>query len=65
MEEETKPRIGQMLRGQAWIELHGEFTPAQLRALADEIERQCKGLERKDDNQERHNSQLGSISEDN
>lgn len=49
--EENKPRTGQILRGQAWIELRGEFTPAQLRSLADEIEKKCKGLERKDDNQ--------------
>ena len=51
-----KPRIGTMFRGQAWVELHGEFMPAQLRALADEIERKCKGLERKNDNTERHNN---------
>lgn len=52
--EENKLRTGQMLRGQAWVELHGEFTSAQLRSLADEIEKKCKGLERKDDNQKRH-----------
>ena len=56
MDKKIKSRIGQMLRGQAWVELHGEFMPAQLRALADEIEKKCKGLERKNDNQERHNS---------
>jgi hypothetical protein len=55
MEEEVKPKIGLILRGQAWVELHGEFTPAQLRDLAGEIERKCKGLERKNDNSERHN----------
>ena len=60
----NKPKVGQILRGQAWVELHGEFMPAQLRALADEIERKCKGLERHD-NTERHNNQLGSISKDN
>lgn len=53
-EEEKKPRVGQMFRGQAWVELHGEFMSAQLRALADEIEKNCKGLERRDDNQGRH-----------
>lgn len=51
MEEAKKAKIGQMLRGQAWVELHGNFMPAQLRALADEIEKNCKGLERKGDNQ--------------
>lgn len=55
MEEEKKPRIGLTFRGQAWVELHGEFTPTQLKALADEIEKNCKGLERKDDNQKRPN----------
>ena len=54
MEEQKQPRIGLMLRGQAWVELHGEFTSAQLRALADEIEKNCRGLERKNDSQERH-----------
>ena len=48
---EEKSRIGSMLRGQAWVEVHGDFTPAQLRELADEIEKKCKGLERKDGNQ--------------
>jgi hypothetical protein len=61
---ENKPRIGLMLRGQAWVELHGEFMPAQLRALADEIEKKCKGLERHD-NSAGHNNQLGNVSEDN
>lgn len=55
MEDEKKPRIGLMLRGQAWVELHGEFMPAQLRSLADEIEKNCKGLERNNGNTERHN----------
>ena len=50
---EHKPKTGQLLRGQAWVELHGEFTSAQLRALADEIERNCVGLERKDVNSAR------------
>lgn len=46
---EDKPnKIGELLRGQAWIELHGEFTPAQLRELAGEIEKKCEGLEKKD-----------------
>lgn len=55
MEEEKKPRIGLTFRGQAWVELHGEFTPAQLKALADEIEKNCKGLEKKGVNSGRHN----------
>ena len=63
--EENKSKVGQMLRGQAWVELHGEFTPAQLRALADEIEKNCKGLERKDANKARFDHKLGSIPSDN
>jgi hypothetical protein len=38
-------RIGQVLRGQGWVELHGEFTAGELRSLADLIEAECKGLE--------------------
>ena len=48
MDEERKPKIGLMLRGQAWVELHGEFTSAQLYDLAKEIKKNCKGLEKKD-----------------
>ena len=47
MEEERKPKIGLILKGQAWVELHGEFTSAQLHSLAEEIEKNCKGLEKK------------------
>ena len=63
--EETKPRIGQLLRGQAWVELHGEFMPAQLRALAGEIEKNCKGLEKGNDNTKRPDNKLEFISSDN
>lgn len=63
--EENKPRIGQILRGQAWVELHGEFIPAQLRALANEIEENCKGLENKNVNKARLNDRVDSISSDN
>ena len=54
VEEKNKTELVPLLRGQAWVELHGEFYPAQLRALADQIEKNCKGLE-KHDNTERHN----------
>ena len=54
-EEKNKPEIVPLLRGQAWVELHGEFYPAQLRAIADQIEKNCKGLE-KHDSKELHNS---------
>lgn len=42
---EDKPKIGEMLRGQGWIELHGTFTLADLRTLIEQIEYNCKGLE--------------------
>lgn len=45
-EEENKARIGQMLRGQAWVELHGTFTATQLQSLAKELEKNCQGLEK-------------------
>jgi len=48
--EEKKPRVGSMLRGQAWVELQGEFTYAQLYSLAKEIEKNCEGLEKKNGN---------------
>ena len=59
-EEKNKPEIVPLLRGQAWVELHGEFYPAQLRAIADQIEENCKGLE-KNDNQNRPDSELDSV----
>lgn len=40
-------RIGPMLRGQYWVELHGQFTISQLRELIRKLEEGCKGLEPK------------------
>ena len=40
--------VGQMLRGQAWVELHGIFTAKQLHSIAEEMEKKCRGLEKKD-----------------
>ena len=59
--EENKIELVPLLRGQAWVELHGEFYPAQLRAIADQIEKNCKGLG-KNDNQKRPDSELDSVS---
>lgn len=42
--EETKSKEGLILRGQSWVELHGIFYPGELRSIADEIEKNCKGL---------------------
>lgn len=47
MKEKKKEKIGQKLRGQGWIELHGNFTVEQLKAIIIEIENNCKGLEKK------------------
>ena len=38
--------VGEMCRGQAWVELHGCFTAEALRTIADDLERNCKGLNR-------------------
>ena len=48
MNDEKQPEIGTMFKGQAWVELHGIFYAAQLRSLAEEIEKNCKNAERKD-----------------
>ena len=56
-------KIGQMLRGQAWVSLHGDFTVGELKTLTLRIEELCRGLEKKSDNQVRHNSGLESITE--
>jgi len=45
-EEEKKSKIGSMFRGQRWAELYGTFSPEELRSLADQIEENCKGLEK-------------------
>jgi hypothetical protein len=45
---EKKPEVGQMLRGQAWVELHGIFTRKRLQDLVDKLGKNCRGLERKD-----------------
>ena len=47
VKEEQKPRKSLMLRGQAWVELHGEFSANELRDLADQLEKNCRGLEKK------------------
>jgi len=39
---ETKERIGKVYPGQGWIELHGAFTSAELRILAQNIEKEYK-----------------------
>lgn len=55
-----------MLRGQAWVALHGDFTIEQLKTLIERLEENCLGLERKpNDNTKRPGNQLGSISENN
>jgi len=52
MESEEKiSKVGQIVRGQAWVELSGIFYPKELRSIADQIDRNCEGLEKKDVNQ--------------
>lgn len=38
-------RVGSMLRGQAWVELHGVFTVPELKALLEQVEDNLRGLE--------------------
>ena len=40
--------IGEMLRGQSWVALHGDFTIEQLKTLIQRLEENCKGLENGD-----------------
>jgi len=49
-EENNKLKIGQILRGQSWVELSGIFYPEELRSIANQIDKNCEGLEKKDDN---------------
>jgi len=55
-EDKIDSKVGDLLRGQAWVELHGIFYPAHLRALADQIEKNCQGLEKKNGNTGGNNS---------
>ena len=55
-EAEKDFRIRPTLRGQAWVELHGTFTANELHSIAQEIEKKCQGLEKKDVVQGRHNN---------
>jgi hypothetical protein len=47
--EETKPDVGPMPRGQAWVELHGTFNAAKLRDLAKQLDKNMAGMEKKQD----------------
>lgn len=49
--EEDKDRIGPILRGQSWVELHGIFTIDELRLLIQHIEDMCIGLGEKNGEQ--------------
>lgn len=50
MTEENKSKVGLMVRGQAWVELHGIFYANELHSIAEEIEKNRKNLEGKDVN---------------
>lgn len=59
-----KGKAGEVLRGQAWVELHGIFYAKQLRSIADQIEKNCKGLEKKNVNSVRLDNQLVGVPSD-
>lgn len=42
--DEPQPRIGNVLPGQLWIELHGAFTREELMSLVAQINSTNKGL---------------------
>lgn len=48
--EKEEPRIGSILRGQGWVELDGVFHSEELRSIADQIDKNCEGLEKKNVN---------------
>jgi len=41
------PKVGDMPRGQAWVELHGIFTVEKLKELVSQLEKNLVGTERK------------------
>lgn len=47
VEEQKPPDVGQMPRGQAWVELHGTFNAERLRDLAKQLDKNMVGLEKK------------------
>jgi hypothetical protein len=47
-EETAKPPVGEMPRGQAWVELHGTFSAEKLRDIAKQIDKNMNGMEKKD-----------------
>ena len=48
--ENNKSKIGLMVKGQAWVELSGIFYPEELRSIANQIDKNCEGLEKKNGN---------------
>jgi hypothetical protein len=48
MPEEQK-NIGEMPRGQAWVELHGVFGAEKLRDLAKQLDKNMIGMEKRQD----------------
>jgi len=48
--------IGEILRGQAWVELHGQFTLAQLLDIIRELEKNLKGLGKENGDTGGHNN---------
>lgn len=40
--DDIKKKIGEVLPGQGWVELHGTFTFHELRAIAQSVEKKVK-----------------------
>ena len=59
-----RAKVGTMLRGQAWVALHGDFTIGELKALVKTLEDNCRGLEPRNGDKRRPNDRLGCESTD-
>ena len=43
-QEVEDPKVGKIYKGQRWVELRGIFYADELRSIAKEIDRLCKGV---------------------
>lgn len=46
IEKTEQPKINTIYRGQAWVELHGNFTIGELEVLIEELKSKCEGLKK-------------------
>jgi predicted Rossmann-fold nucleotide-binding protein len=42
--DKSLEKIGEILKGQGWVELHGHFTPSELESLIDDIKEKNKNI---------------------